>query len=72
MWTAKNWRATLYGALKQVRRLAPPTVTAVTPLNIATGVGLNTVITATFDEAMDPANDDWLNIYADRTWRNLP
>jgi len=33
----------------------PPTVTAVTPLNLATGVALNTAITAMFDEAMDPA-----------------
>jgi hypothetical protein len=33
----------------------PPTVTAVTPLNGATGVALNTAITAMFDEAMDPA-----------------
>jgi hypothetical protein len=32
----------------------PPTVTAVTPLNLATGVGYNTTITAMFDEAMDP------------------
>ena len=32
----------------------PPTVTAVTPLNLATGVGFNTTITAMFDEAMDP------------------
>jgi hypothetical protein len=30
-------------------------VTAVTPLNNATGVGFNTAITATFDEAMAPA-----------------
>ena len=33
----------------------PPTVTAVTPLNNATGVALNTAITAMFDEAMNPA-----------------
>ena len=33
----------------------PPTVTAVTPLNTATGVGLNTAITAAFDEAMSAA-----------------
>ena len=34
----------------------PPTVTAVTPLNGATGVALNLkVITATFDQAMNPA-----------------
>jgi hypothetical protein len=33
----------------------PPTVTAVTPLNNATGVALNTAITAAFDEAMNPA-----------------
>ena len=32
-----------------------PTVTAVTPLNRATGVTLNTKITATFDQAMNPA-----------------
>ena len=34
--------------------LAAPTVIAVTPLNNATGVGLNTVITAAFDQAMNP------------------
>ena len=33
----------------------PPTVTAVTPLNNATGVALNTAITAMFAEAMAPA-----------------
>jgi len=33
----------------------PPTVTAVTPLNLATGVALNSSVTAQFDEAMDPA-----------------
>jgi len=33
----------------------PPTVTAVTPLNNATGVGFNTAMTAMFDEAMAPA-----------------
>ena len=33
----------------------PPTVTAVTPFNNATGVALNTAITAAFDEAMTPA-----------------
>jgi len=33
----------------------PPTVTAVTPLNTATGVALNTAITAAFSEAMNPA-----------------
>lgn len=33
----------------------PPTVTAVTPLNLATGVGFNTAVTAMFDEAMAPA-----------------
>ncbi len=33
----------------------PPTVTAVNPLNNATGVALNTAITAAFDEAMNPA-----------------
>jgi hypothetical protein len=33
----------------------PPTVTAVTPLNLATGVALNSAVTAQFDEAMDPA-----------------
>jgi hypothetical protein len=33
----------------------PPTVTSVTPLNNATGVGFNTAITAMFDEAMTPA-----------------
>jgi hypothetical protein len=33
----------------------PPTVTAVTPLNLATGVALNTAITAQFDAAMDAA-----------------
>ncbi|MGA3324133.1 MAG: Ig-like domain-containing protein, partial [Terriglobia bacterium] len=32
----------------------PPMVTAVTPLNGATGVALNTTLTAMFDEAMDP------------------
>jgi len=32
---------------------APPTVTAIAPLNNATGVGLNTTITAQFDEAMN-------------------
>jgi hypothetical protein len=32
----------------------PPTVTAVTPLNLATGVGFNTAVTAMFDEAMAP------------------
>ena len=31
---------------------APPTVTAIAPLNNATGVGFNTTITAQFDEAM--------------------
>jgi len=34
--------------------LAAPTVTAVTPLNKATGVALNTKITAAFDQAMNP------------------
>jgi len=34
---------------------APPTVTAIAPLNNATGVGLNTAITAQFDEAMQGA-----------------
>jgi hypothetical protein len=33
----------------------PPTVTAVAPLNNATGVGLNTAIIAMFNEAMAPA-----------------
>ena len=33
----------------------PPTVTAVAPLNNATGVALNTAITAMFDQAMAPA-----------------
>jgi hypothetical protein len=37
-----------------VASTTPPTVTAVTPLNNATGVGLNTLITAAFDEAMTP------------------
>ena len=32
----------------------PPTVTAVAPLNLATGVAFNTAITAMFDEAMNP------------------
>jgi hypothetical protein len=36
----------------------PPTVTAVTPRNKATGVPLNTKITATFDQAMNPATID--------------
>lgn len=35
---------------------APPTITAVTPLNNATGVGLNTAVTAQFDEAMNSAS----------------
>jgi len=38
--------------------LTAPTVTAVTPLNKATGVGLNTLITAAFDQAMNPATID--------------
>jgi hypothetical protein len=33
----------------------PPTVIATFPLNIATSVAMNTIITATFSEAMDPA-----------------
>ena len=32
----------------------PPTVTATVPLNNATGVSLNSIVTATFSEAMDP------------------
>jgi hypothetical protein len=32
----------------------PPTVTVVAPTNNATGVTLNTTVTATFSEAMDP------------------
>jgi len=38
-----------------VASTTPPTVTSVTPLNLATGVALNTLVTATFDEAMNPA-----------------
>lgn len=34
--------------------LMAPTVTAVTPLNNATGVALNTKVTAAFDQAMNP------------------
>ena len=33
----------------------PPTVTAVTPANNATGVSLGTTVSATFSEAMDPS-----------------
>ena len=39
----------------QASGITPPTVTAVTPLNNATGVPLNTAITAAFSEAMNPA-----------------
>jgi hypothetical protein len=34
---------------------APPTVISVTPPNVATGICPNTVVTATFSEAMNPA-----------------
>lgn len=36
----------------------PPTVDSVSPLDTATGVAVDTVVTATFDEAMDPATID--------------
>jgi hypothetical protein len=36
--------------------LTPPTVTSVAPPNGATGVCPNTIVTATFSEAMDPAS----------------
>jgi hypothetical protein len=39
----------------QASGITPPTVTAVTPLNNATGVPLNTALTAAFSEAMSPA-----------------
>lgn len=35
--------------------ITPPTVTSSVPLGNATGVGINSIITATFSEAMDPA-----------------
>jgi hypothetical protein len=40
----------------------PPTVTAATPANGATGVAANTVPTATFSEALDPATIDGAHI----------
>jgi hypothetical protein len=36
--------------------LVAPTVTAVAPVNMATGVALNTKVTAAFDQAMNPAS----------------
>jgi hypothetical protein len=36
--------------------LVAPTVTAVTPINLAKGVALNTTVTAAFDQAMNPAS----------------
>jgi len=34
--------------------LAPPTITSTVPANIATGVGINQAVNATFSKAMDP------------------
>jgi len=48
LWSDYVW------SFKTGSSLAPPTVTVVSPLNNATGVGVNTEITATFDQPMDP------------------
>jgi hypothetical protein len=50
----KKLKCAFVWCFKTGSSLEAPTVIAVTPLNKATGVGLNTVITAEFDQAMNP------------------
>jgi hypothetical protein len=53
--------ANFVGSFKTGSSVAAPTVTAVAPLNHATGAGLNAKIAAAFDQAMTPATIDASN-----------